>query len=175
MAIRRATARDIPLIEAGLAALPNAPLLGEGDVERIILESDFFFVDTVQRTFVRIEPRPVPPADCADCEPDTIVVYWIWEGDLNPALHTPVLGAACRAVRRAHPALGPAPIWGDFPGAGNTDVKRKLDSNRQAKEHTSWMGAALSTTDSLNNDKMREGRATLDAVIAGVAALEAMP
>ena len=167
MTIRRATARDIPLIGRGLAALPNAPLLGEGDVERSIADHDFFYVDTVQKVFALVIPRRA--------EPDTYVAYWIWQGDLNPALHTPVLGAACRALRRAHPALGPAAIWGDFPGAGSTDATRKLDSNRQAKEHTSWMGAALSTTDSKNNIRMDEGRATLDAVIAGVAALKATP
>ena len=167
MTIRRATARDIPLIGRGLAALPNPPNENEDTIAAIIEESEFFFVDTVELTFVRLEPRPVPPADCTDCEPDTIVVYWVWTGALNPTLHTPVLGAACRAVRRAHPALGPAPIWGDFPGAGDTDVARKADSNRQAKEHT-WMGAALSTTDSKNNARMDEGRATLDAVIAAL-------
>ncbi len=167
MTIRRATARDIPFILRGLAETPNPPNMDEGDIERMIADSDFFFVDTVQRTFARLSPRPD--------EPDTIVVYWVWTGDLDPVLHTPVLGAACRALRRAHPALGPAPIWGDFPGAGGTDAARKLDSRRQAQEHDSWMGAALSTTNSNNNPRMDEGRATLDAVIAGVAALEGGP
>ena len=164
MAIRRATARDVTLIERGLSRLPNPPNLGEGDVERSIDSHDFFYVDTVQEVFALVIPRPD--------EPDTYVAYWIWQGDLNPALHTPVMGVACRAIRRAHPALGPAPIWGDFPGAGTSDSKRKADSERQAAEPSSWMGDARSTADSRNNDKMGEGRATLDAVIAGVAALE---
>ena len=160
MTIRRATARDAPFIEAGLSRLPNPPLMGEGDVERIIETSGFFFVDTVEKVFVRLTPRPD--------EPDTIVVYWVWVGDLDPALHTPVLGAACRAVRRAHPALGPAPIWGDFPGAGDTEAERKVDSTRQAREHDTWMGAELSDKDA-DNPKMRQGASTLDAVIARVA------
>ncbi len=167
MPIRRATAADIGLIERGLSRLPNPPNLGEGDVERSIEAHDFFYIDTVREVFVLVIPRPD--------EPDTYIPYWIWQGDLNPALHTPVLGVACRAVRRAHPDLGPRPIWGDFPGAGDSDAKRKTDSERQAAEHSSWMGDALSTADSKNNDKMGEGRATLDAVIAGVAALEATP
>ena len=166
MTIRRATARDIMFIKRGLAALPNPPNLGEGDVERSIEERDFFYVDTVRKVFALTIPRPD--------EPDTYIPYWIWAGKFSVVLHTPVLGAACRAVRRAYPALGPQPIWGDFPGAGSTDAKRKLDSERQAAEHSSWMGDALSTADSKNNDKMGEGRATLDAVIAGVAALEAV-
>ncbi len=171
--IRQATDADIPLIEAGLARLPNPPTMGEGDVERIIESSDFFFVDTVRNVFVWITPRPEPPEDCKDCEPDTIVVYWIWEGPTNPRLQTPVLGVACRAVKAAFPALGPQPIWGDFPGSGGTEAERKADSIKQAQEHESWMGDALTTGDSKNNDKMEEGRATLDAVIAGIAALEA--
>ncbi len=163
MTIRRATARDAPLIEAGLSRLPNAPLLGEGDAETFIDSHDFFYVDTVQKVFAVVIPRPD--------EPDTYISHWIWPGAFDAALYTPVLGAACRAVRRAHPRLGPAPIWGDFPGAGTSDAKRKLDSRRQATEHASWMGAALSTADSRNNIRMDEGRATLDAVIAGVDAL----
>ncbi len=161
MTIRRAAVRDAADILRALAATPNPPNETLESIAAIIEDSDFFFVDTVQNTFVRLVPR-------LD-EMDTIVVYWVWTGDLNPALHTPVLGAACRAVRRAHPALGPNRIWGDFPGAGNTDATRKVDSTRQAREHDSWMGAALSDKDA-DNPRMTQGQSTLDAVIARVAA-----
>ena len=162
MAIRRATARDAAFVLRALLAGPNPPNETEESIAAIIEDSDFFFVDTVENSFVRLIPRPD--------EPDTIVVYWVWTGDLNPALHTPVLGAACRAVRRAHPALGPSLIWGDFPGAGGTDAERKTDSIRQAREHDSWMGAELSDKFA-DNPRMQRGQSTLDAVIAGVAAL----
>ncbi len=169
MTILRATDADIPLILRGLAATPNPPNENEDSIAAIIEASRFFYVDTVQLTFAYLSPRLDPPEDE---EIDTVVVYWITPGKLNPAKHTPVLGVACRAVRRAHPELGPARIWGDFPGAGDTATERKADSTRQAQEHDTWMGTELSDKDA-DNPKMRRGQSTLDAVIAGIDEVEA--
>ncbi len=165
MTIRRATTVDIGLVELGLSRLPNPPNMGEGDIERSIEFHDFFYVDTVREVFVLVIPRQE--------ELDTYIPYWIWEGKTNARLQTPVLGVACRAVRRAHPDLGPRRIWGDFPGAGDTVTERKADSTRQAREHDSWLGSDLSDKDA-ENPKMRQGQSTLDAVIAAIDALEAV-
>ena len=103
--------------------------------------------------------------------PDVVVPWWVWEGDFIAAAHLPVLGACARAVLKAVPGAARWPLWGDFPGEGDTDAERKADSIRQAQEHSSWLGSALADKDSPNNAKMRQGSSTLAAVIAAIPAV----
>jgi hypothetical protein len=123
--------------------------------------AQFFYIDPAAPAFAWLSPRLV--------ERDVAAVYWVWEGAFSFADHAPVLGIAARAVKAAIPGAGPWPIWGDFPGAGDTDVDRKADSIRQAREHSAWLGVKLTDAESPNTPRQQQGRSTLDAVIEATA------
>ncbi len=171
MTIRRATLDDVPLILQLLSATPNPPNEDEDSIAAILDDFDqFTYVDTTEIVVVRLAPRPDQRDDDGRPAPDVVVPWWIWEGDFQSS-HRLVLGDCARAVLTAFPTAGSWPIWGDFPGDGNTTAARKADSRRQAREHRSWLGGDLTDKDSPNNAKMRQGRSTLGAVIAAIPAV----
>ena len=162
---------DVALILRLLAETPNPPNEDAETIGAILDDTgQITFIDLAMPVFVRMSPRPDQIDDDGNPAPDVIVVWWVWEGDFISAAHLPVLGVCARAVLKAFPQSATWPIWGDFPGEGDTEAERKADSIRQAQEHSSWLGS-LTDVDSPNNAKMQQGRSTLAAVIAVIPAV----
>jgi hypothetical protein len=160
MTIHKATEADIALILRLLADTPNPPNEEEETIQAILDDPmEFVYIDPMVPVLCRMAPRRA--------EQDVPIPWWVWVGAFRPGRHLPILGVTARAVKEAIPVAGPWPVYGNFPGAGDTKAERSADSKRQADEHASWLGGVTSVV-SPRNPSMQEARSTIDAVIAAI-------
>ncbi len=129
MTIRRATARDIPLILQLLRATPNPPNENEDTIQAYLDDpTQFVFVDTTAPALCRIVLRSDTDAPFVD------MPWWTWRGSGDMAGKLlPVYAGVANAFVAEHGkrALGWA-VAGQLSGAGADDDAKRTDADMRA-------------------------------------------